>query len=397
MSIEDVNYLYKNSVKDNSIIFIESKKRNKKMYPTPSEYVITFENPFKYVYGMEILDASIPRTMYQIDKTNNNLKIVLGDANYHIYKNDIYNPELGNSETHISNALSINDPTETNANWQGNYGNADMNYIDSNGTTENSGFYGNGSLIWLRDITLDSEDVNIDSFISKLNNKFSELPLSIGNSQVSIANNKKITFRAVSNPSTNVSKILIYSGSDADNNGLIEDTIPFYILAYDSNISETLGFDEDTIANSSDYNSTLTDLEKRNIFMLLNNITINDWNTISTNYLVRSSGYDNNPYSQTQWEGSQILNETHPYDITRNTLNDRDRTLLVLQKYDENNSTKHYEKFLLFEINIKNRIFKSGRDKGDIGKYNLGKNSSNTGRFKTAQRSKTSHANDDDP
>ncbi len=375
MSIEDVNYLYKNSVKDNSIIFIESKKRNKKMYPTPSEYVITFENPFKYVYGMEILDASIPRTMYQIDKTNNNLKIVLGDANYHIYKNDIYNPELGNSETHISSALSINTQFPTNANWQGNYGNTDMNYIDSNGTTENSGFYGNGSLIWLRDITLDSEDVNIDSFISKLNNKFSELPNSIGNSHVSIANNKKITFRAVSNPSTNVSKILIYSGSDADNNGLIEDTIPFYILAYDSNISETLGFDEDTIANSSDYNSTLTDLEKRNIFMLLNNITINDWNTISEEKLVRPPS--TNSYSKLQWEGSKILDETHPYDITRSTLNDRDRTLLVLQKYDENNSTKHYEKFLLFEINIKNRIFKSGRDKGDIGKYNLGKNSSN--------------------
>jgi len=371
MSIEDVNYLYKNSVKDNAIIFIESKKRDKIFYPTPSEYTITFDNPFKYVYGVEILDASIPRTMYQIDKTNNNLKIVLGDANYHIYKNNVYDPD------YINNTLATDSQIATNSNWQGNYGNTNMNYIESGGTSENSGLNGNGSLIWLRDITLDPEDVNIDSFISKLNKKFSELPLSIGNSEVSIANNKKITFRAVSNPSTNVSKIFIYSGSDADSNGLIIDTIPFYILAYDSNISETLGFDEDIIANSSDYNSTLTDLEKRNIFMLLNNITINDWNTISTNYLVQSSGYDNNPYKKTQWEGSLVLGETHPYDPNRNTLNDRDRTLLVLQKYDEINNTKHYNNFLLFETNIKNKIFKSGIDKGDIGKYNLTKNPNN--------------------
>ena len=92
MSIEDINYLYKNSVKDNAIIFIESNKRDKNIYPTPSEYTITFDNPFKYVYGLEVLDASMPRTMYQIDKTNNNLKIVLGDANYHIYKTAIYDP-----------------------------------------------------------------------------------------------------------------------------------------------------------------------------------------------------------------------------------------------------------------------------------------------------------------
>tara|TARA_Y100000389_G_scaffold19651_1_gene17003 strand:- start:737 stop:3346 length:2610 start_codon:yes stop_codon:yes gene_type:complete len=369
MSIEDVNYLYKNSLKDNAIIFIESSKRDKNTYPTPSEYTITFDNPFKYVYGVEILDASIPRTMYQIDKTNNNLKIVLGDANYHIYKDGVYDPD-----SHISTTLE-----STNQNFQDNYDNTDMNYIeDANGTSENSGLYGNGSLIWLRDITLDPEDVNIDTFISKLNKKFADLPLSTGNSSVSRANNKKITFRAVSNPSTNVSKILIYSGSDADSNGLIVDTIPFYILAYDSNISETLGFDEISIANSPDYNSTLTDLEKRNIYMLLNNITINDWNTFSTNYLVRVvQGDTSNPYSKDIWEGSLVLNITHPYDTSRNTLNDRDRTLLVLQKFDEINSTKHYNNFLLFEINIINKIFKSGKDKGDIGKYNLDKNPNN--------------------
>ena len=132
MSIEDINYLYKNSVKDNAIIFIESNKRDKNIYPTPSEYTITFDNPFKYVYGLEVLDASMPRTMYQIDKTNNNLKIVLGDANYHIYKTAIYDPG-----GHILTTL---EQTKKKS-YQGNYGNTDMDYIESlaGGTSDNSG------------------------------------------------------------------------------------------------------------------------------------------------------------------------------------------------------------------------------------------------------------------
>ena len=366
MSIEDINYLYKNSIKDNAIIFIESHKRNRDIYSTPSEYTITFDNPFKYVYGVEVLDASIPRTMYQIDKTNNNLKVVMGDADYHIYKLAVYNP----NDNYISNTT-----TSTDQNWQENYGNTGMNYLDANGTTLNSGQYGNNSLLWLRDITLEPEDMNIDTFINNLNKKFGELPLSIGNADVSIANNKKLNFRAVSNPATSTSKILIYSGSDADNNGIITDTIPFYILTYNSNIAETLGFDENALSVSNDYTSDITDLEKRNIFMLLNNISIEDWNTMSQNYL------DEDIYTQTEWEGvSNInINDNHPFDSTRNALNDRDRTLLVLQKLDEfiPTPTNYYNDFITFENESLNKIFKSNINKGDVGKYNLSTNVNN--------------------
>jgi hypothetical protein len=71
MSIEDINYLKKNSIKDNIIYKIDSSSRNKSIYLNPNKYVIDFEQPFKNVYGIEILDSSIPRTMYQIDKYNN--------------------------------------------------------------------------------------------------------------------------------------------------------------------------------------------------------------------------------------------------------------------------------------------------------------------------------------
>lgn len=388
MSIEDINYLYKNSIKDNAIIFIESHKRNRDIYSTPSEYTITFDNPFKYVYGVEVLDASIPRTMYQIDKTNNNLKVVMGDANYHIYKTAVYN-----NNNYVENTFASNNQTVTNQNWQGNYGNIGMNYINSYtetdtetgiesevfGTTLNSGQYGNNSLLWLRDITLDPQDMNIDTFINNLNKKFGELPLSIGNADVSIANNKKLNFRAVSNPATSTSKILIYSGSDADNNGIITDTIPFYILTYNSNMAETLGFDENALSVSNDYTSDITDLEKRNIFMLLNNISIEDWNIISKQYI------DDDIYNKEQWEGVSNIsgdnpdNPDHPFDSTRNALNNRDRTLLVLQKLDEfiTTPTNYYNDFITFENESLNKIFKSNINKGDVGKYNLSTNVNN--------------------
>jgi len=73
MVIEDIDYLYKNSVKENIIIKIDSSKRDKNIYPSPNNYKLTFTEPFKYVYGIEILDAMLPRTQYQIDNHNNEL------------------------------------------------------------------------------------------------------------------------------------------------------------------------------------------------------------------------------------------------------------------------------------------------------------------------------------
>ena len=85
MSIEDISYLKKNSIKDNIIYTIDSSSRDKSIYLTPNDYVINFDVPFKYVYGIEILDSSIPRTMYQIDKYNNifYLYYKLYDDNYY--------------------------------------------------------------------------------------------------------------------------------------------------------------------------------------------------------------------------------------------------------------------------------------------------------------------------
>ena len=73
MSIEDLDYLYQNSVKENIIILVDSAKRNRDYWLEPNEFQIDFADPFKYVYGVEILDLNIPRTVYGVDDDNNTL------------------------------------------------------------------------------------------------------------------------------------------------------------------------------------------------------------------------------------------------------------------------------------------------------------------------------------
>ena len=69
--IEDVEYLLQNSEQDALTFYVDSTLRNRKFYPTPTEYVVNFEQPFKNVTGFDVLDASIPNTMYNIDIYNN--------------------------------------------------------------------------------------------------------------------------------------------------------------------------------------------------------------------------------------------------------------------------------------------------------------------------------------
>jgi hypothetical protein len=71
MPIEDIDYLYKNSTKENIVLFVDSSKRDKKLYPSPAEFSIVFDEPFHFVYGIEILDTTIPRTMFMMEYNNN--------------------------------------------------------------------------------------------------------------------------------------------------------------------------------------------------------------------------------------------------------------------------------------------------------------------------------------
>jgi len=77
MSIEDVDYMKQNSIKENYTFIVDSKFRNQEEYPDPNNYVVNFDIPFKNVFGIEILDVSIPKTMYNIDNDTNKLYIYI--------------------------------------------------------------------------------------------------------------------------------------------------------------------------------------------------------------------------------------------------------------------------------------------------------------------------------
>lgn len=77
MAVDDVQFLVENSVEDSVQLFIDSSNRNYDFYPDPSEYVVTLDQPLRNVYGINILDASIPSTMFNIEPFNNSYRFIL--------------------------------------------------------------------------------------------------------------------------------------------------------------------------------------------------------------------------------------------------------------------------------------------------------------------------------
>lgn len=81
MSVEDIDFLYQNSITEDIIILVDSAKRDRLVWHEPNRFQIDFVEPFKMVCGVDILDINIPRTMYSIETHNNalNFKIGVGD------------------------------------------------------------------------------------------------------------------------------------------------------------------------------------------------------------------------------------------------------------------------------------------------------------------------------
>ena len=74
MSIDDIDYLKQNSFQESFIFYVDSNDRDKRAYLKPSDYSISFEQPFRNVYGFEIIDASIPRTEYNVNSCCNTIR-----------------------------------------------------------------------------------------------------------------------------------------------------------------------------------------------------------------------------------------------------------------------------------------------------------------------------------
>ena len=89
--MDDVHFLKENCIKESYIFVVDSKDRNRDVYPSQNEYAIEFSSPFKNVYSLEILDASIPRTHYIIEATNNKLYYNINGGEYQLITIDIGN------------------------------------------------------------------------------------------------------------------------------------------------------------------------------------------------------------------------------------------------------------------------------------------------------------------
>lgn len=71
--MEDIDYLKSNSSKHSFIFYVDSQTRDRITYPNPNNYTIHFTTPIYNVCGISVIDASIPRTHYNVDVHNNML------------------------------------------------------------------------------------------------------------------------------------------------------------------------------------------------------------------------------------------------------------------------------------------------------------------------------------
>lgn len=110
MSIEDIFHLKNNSIKQTCVVLIDSKKRDFNMYPDPNDYVVNFNVPFKNVIGFDIIDSSIPRTMYSVDKYNNSLYLYIHnnpDISFEEVINNLYDNNDNNNDDPTFNSFFI--------------------------------------------------------------------------------------------------------------------------------------------------------------------------------------------------------------------------------------------------------------------------------------------------
>ena len=78
MPIEDVDYLLKNSEEEHIVMLVDSRDRDPRVHPYPNSFDVVFPEPFKNVTGVEVLNTSIPRTMFMLDSHNEVLVVHTG-------------------------------------------------------------------------------------------------------------------------------------------------------------------------------------------------------------------------------------------------------------------------------------------------------------------------------
>lgn len=76
--MDDVQQLLSSAKEESYLFLVDSRMRDPAVHPTPSEYAITFASPFRNVFGLDLLDATIARTEYLVETNTNVLEYAMG-------------------------------------------------------------------------------------------------------------------------------------------------------------------------------------------------------------------------------------------------------------------------------------------------------------------------------
>lgn len=76
--MEDVRHLLQNAKEESYLFLVDSRARDTAVYPTPSHYEISFASPFRNVFGLDLLDATVARTEYIVESNTNVLEFAMG-------------------------------------------------------------------------------------------------------------------------------------------------------------------------------------------------------------------------------------------------------------------------------------------------------------------------------
>lgn len=78
--MEDIQYLRENCTEESYLLHVDSRDRDKTVWPTPGEFRIDFAEPFKNVFSVDVIDAQVPRTQFTVNENSNSLALAPADG-----------------------------------------------------------------------------------------------------------------------------------------------------------------------------------------------------------------------------------------------------------------------------------------------------------------------------
>lgn len=76
--MDDVHHFIDSAKEEAYLFIVDSRMRDTAVHPSPSQYEISFNSPFRNVFGLDLLDATVARTEYLVESNTNTLEYCLG-------------------------------------------------------------------------------------------------------------------------------------------------------------------------------------------------------------------------------------------------------------------------------------------------------------------------------